>query len=92
MPVSTVFGMVVLVHLCPGENVGAEHINAMAHGREQSHRQCSCAAVEELTCPRSPSSEYRSKKCNLRVLSASAVLYLLLLAVAVCLWTSLFCR
>lgn len=54
-------------------------MHGMAHGKEQSHRQCSFAAVEELTCPRSPSSEYRKKNYNLRGLNANPVLHLLVL-------------
>lgn len=59
-------------------------VKGMAHGKEQSHRKCSLAAVEELTCPRSPSSEYRNRKHNLRVLNANPVLYLLVLGQWLC--------
>lgn len=50
-------------------------MHVMAHGKEQSHRQCSFAAVKELSL----SSEYRNKNYNLGVLNPNPVLYLLVL-------------
>lgn len=55
-------------------------MHVMAHGKEQSHRQCSFAAVEELSL----SSEYRNKNYNLRVLNPNPVLYLLVLGQWLC--------
>lgn len=65
--VSSVFGMMMLIllHLCLGEDFRAQHISGCSftvHVRREESQVFFFYARKELTCPRSPSSEYRYKE------------------------------